>query len=463
MRLFLCLAMLAHALLLLPPPMPLVSAQNTQKRQKAKKADRVDAYAVVAEIDRIGVRASLWEGFDPRRVPLEIFNGQTTFLVRHPNPPPEFISLSSRQGVYAFRGRHESVTANAPAKLGGVWTATAMLTPDKRRALREQAALVVHEAFHVFQNERHPDWSANELELFVYPFEDTDALRLRRLETLALVRAETMRGKESAACWAASALKLRRARFARMPAGAGAYERGTELKEGLASYVEALAAGRAKRSGLHTDDYAAGEVRQRAYATGRAVALLLDRFAPDWKRRLEAGDKRSLDETLEASLPASNVVRCEITPSEVQCAASRSLLDVRALVARRETLKRDLLAQAGWKIEFVAGDNSPLFPQGFDPLNVERVGARQVIHTRYLKLGNGAGVIEIINRASLTEGAGEHPLFNGVRRMTISGLPAEPIVSESDGKTTISAADLKAEVRVAEITRSERVLHVRLK
>ena len=92
---------------------------------------------------------------------LEIFDGQTTFVIRHPNPPPEFLSLSCHQGVYAVAGRHESVTANAPAKLGGIWTATAMLTPDRRRTLRERAALVVHEAFHVFQRERHPDWSAD--------------------------------------------------------------------------------------------------------------------------------------------------------------------------------------------------------------------------------------------------------------------------------------------------------------
>jgi hypothetical protein len=448
MRLLLCLVLLAHAL-------PHFAA--------VQKTGRVDVYAVVAEIDRIGARTTLWTNFDPRRVPLEIFDGQTTFLFRHPNPPPEFISLSSHQGVYAVAGRHESVTANAPAKLGGVLTATAMLTPGQRRTLREQAALVVHEAFHVFQSERHADWTANELELFVYPFEDADALRLRRLETLALVRAETVATTSAASCWAAAALKLRRERYARMPAGSAAYERGTELNEGLASYVEALAAGRAKRSGLPTNDYAAGEVRQRAYATGRALALLLDRFAADWKQKLEAGDKRPLDETLEAALPPSKNVRCEIAASDARSAATRARLDVDALLAKRVALKRDFLAQPGWKIELIAADGAPFFPQGFDPLNVVRVSTREVIHTRYLKLGNAAGVFEIINRRSLTEGAGEHPLFNGVRRLTITGLTAEPIVAESGGKTTITASDLKAELRDVEITRSGQTMLVRLK
>ena len=455
MRILLCLVLLAHAL-------PATAAQR-RARTTAHGPTAADVYAVVAEVDRIAARATLWPGFDPRRVPLAIFNGDATFLFRHPNPPPEFVSLSSRQGVYAFAGRHESVTANAPAQLGGVWTATAMLMPGVGRAPREQAALVIHETFHVFQRERHPDWSANELELFVYPFEDADALRLRRLETLALTRAEAARAKGVAACWASSALRFRAERFARMPAGSAAYERGTELNEGLASYVEALAAGRAKRSGLSPEDFAAGEVRQRAYATGRALALLLNRFGPGWKESLESGDKRPLDEALGAALPAHGGARCEIAPSALQGAAERARRDVGELAAKRETLRRDFLAQSGWRLELVTGDGAPLFPQGFDPLNVMRVGAREVLHTRYLKLGGGAGTIELINRHSLTEGAGEHPLFNGVRRLTVTGLASEPAVAESGGKTIITADNLKAEFKNAEVTRSGQTLLVRLK
>jgi hypothetical protein len=470
--LLLCLVLLAHAL-------PAVTARPRARagahaldasRAHAPDAagvyapDAADVYAVVEEVDRISARGALWPGFDPRRVPLAIFDGRTTLLLRHPNPPPEFISFSSRQGVYGFAGRHESVTANAPAKLNGVWTATAMLTFDGRRTPREQAALVIHEAFHVFQRERHADWTANELELFVYPFEDADALRLRRLETLALSRAEAARAKDDAGCWAGAALKFRAERFARIPSGSAAYERGTELNEGLASYVESLAAGRTRKTGLAPDDFAAGEVRQRAYATGRMLALLLDRFVPDWKLKLEGGDKRPLDELLAASLqPAHGAARCEIAQSDLQSAEVRAQKDVAGLNARREALRRDFIARPGWKLELVAAEGSPLFPQGFDPLNVERVGAREVLHTRYLKLGGGAGTIELVGRASLTEGAGAHPLFNGVRRLTVTGLTIEPTVTESGGKTTITAENLKAEFTAAEVTRSGQTLLVRLK
>jgi hypothetical protein len=471
MRILLCLVLLAHALPAVaagPRARAIVYAPDAADVHALNATgvyapDAADVYAVVEEVDRISARAALWPGFDPRRVPLAIFDGRTTLLIRHPNPPAEFVSLSSRRGVYGFAGRHESVTANAPAKLNGVWTATAMLTFDKRRTPREQAALVIHEAFHVFQRERHADWAGNEAELFVYPFEDADALRLRRLETLALSRAEAVRAKDDAGCWATAALKFRAERFARIPAGSAAYERGTELNEGLASYVEALAAGREHRAGLPAEDFAAGEVRQRAYATGRALALLLDRFGPGWKQKLEGGDKRTLDELLAASLPAHGAARCEIEPSVSQGARERARQDVAALIAKRESLRRDFLARPGWKLELVAAEGSPLFPQGFDPLNVERVGPREVLHTRWLKLGGAAGTIELINRASLTEGAGAHPLFNGVRRLTVTGLAAEPTISESGGKTTITSENLKAEFTGVEVTRSGQTLLVRLK
>ncbi|HJQ32124.1 MAG TPA: hypothetical protein VJ866_08095 [Pyrinomonadaceae bacterium] len=481
-RLLLCLLLLAHA--------PLASAARTRSGARASTnaapyvsnaaaayaPDAADVYAVVEEVERIAARSTLWPGFDPRRVPLAVFDGRTTFLFGHPNPPPEFISLSSRQGVWAFAGRHESVTANAPVKLNGVWTATAMLKFDGRRDVRSQAALVIHEAFHVFQRERHSDWTANEAELFTYPLEDADALRLRRLETLALSRAESSRVKNVAACWAGAALKFRDERFALIHAGPAAYERGTELNEGLASYVEALAAGRTARARLPAEDFPATEVRQRAYATGRTLALLLDRFDASWKQKLEGGDKRPLDELLSASLP-SNITaslsshaaasrrpaRCEVTPADLRAAAEGARRDVAGLSLKREVMRRDFLARPGWKLEIVAAENSPLFPQGFDPLNVERVGPGEVLHTRYLKLGGAAGTIELVGRASLTEGAGAHPLFNGVRRLTVTGLAAEPAVTQSAGTTTITADNLKADLKGAEITRSGQTLLVRLK
>ncbi|HLL70020.1 MAG TPA: hypothetical protein VK363_01230 [Pyrinomonadaceae bacterium] len=274
-----------------------------QPARRAADVKAVGVYAVLAEVDRIAARQTLWPNFDPRRVPVEIYYGRTTFLFNHPNPPAEFISLSSRQGVWAFAGRHESVTSNATVKLNGVRTATVMIEPASKLSLKERAALVIHETFHVHQREHHPKWSGNELELFNYPFEDAELLALRRLETESLRRAERAARKTDAACHARLALDTRRERFARLTKGAAEYERALELNEGLARYVEARAADR-RVSNLPANEYAAEELRLRSYATGHALALLLERFAPAWTTRLEtATDSLSLDELLAAALP----------------------------------------------------------------------------------------------------------------------------------------------------------------
>ncbi|HJR07793.1 MAG TPA: hypothetical protein VJ842_11070 [Pyrinomonadaceae bacterium] len=437
-----------------------VTAQSAHR--DAVKA--VDVYAVVAEVDRIATRASLWPNFDPRRIPVEIYDGQTTFLFRHPNPPAEFISLSSRQGVWAFAGRHETVTANAPVKLNGVLTATAMIDRASKLSLQKRAALVLHEQFHVHQREHHPKWSGNELELFTYPFEDAELLALRRLESESLRRAERATRKTDAACHARLALDTRRERFARLTTGARDYERALELNEGLARYVEARSAG-VRVSDLTANEYAAEELRTRTYATGHALALLLERFAPGWTTRLEAGDTRSLDERLAAALPTtapSLSASCALPESFKAAARARAKVETDALVAQRETLRREFAAQVGWKIVVLAAANAPLWPQDFDPLNVRRLGAADVLHTRHLKLGNDAGAIESFKHHLLTTGAGAHPLFNGVRQLTISGLAREPSVQETQGKLTLEAEGVKAEFRGARLERAGQIITINL-
>ncbi len=71
--------------------------------------------------------------------------------------------------------------------------------------------------------------------------------------------------------------------------------------------------------------------------------------------------------------------------------------------------------------------------------------------------------MEILDRPSLTESAGAHPLFNGVRRVTIAGLPTEPAAQESAGKLTIKADGVTAELEQDRVERRDRSLAVRLK
>ncbi|HEV2800238.1 MAG TPA: hypothetical protein VGW12_07065 [Pyrinomonadaceae bacterium] len=440
-----------------------VPAQRTRRDSRSA----ADVYAVVAEVDRIAARTTLWPGFDPRRIPVAIYDGQTTLLFRHPAPPAEFVSLSSRQGVWAFNGRHDAVAANAPVKLGGVWTATVLLNPASKLSLTERAALVTHELFHVHQREHHPKWAGNELELFTYPFDDAEQLARRRIETEYLRLAERATDNALAACLTRRALGARRERFARLTAGAVSYERALELNEGLARYVEGRATG-ARHSDLTAAEFPAEELRTRGYASGHALALLLERFAPGWSKRLEEGDTASLDELLSAALDATHppvpnkLAACVLPQPFTDAARSRAKLETDNISARRETLRREFAARTGWRIVVNADTNAPLWPQDFDPLNVRRIGANEVLHTRHLKLGNDAGAIDSFHPHMLTTGAGAHPLFNGVRQLTVAGLSAEPVVREAEGKLTLEGAGIKAEFRGAQLERTGQTFTVNL-
>jgi hypothetical protein len=83
-------------------------------------------------------------------------------------------------------------------------------------------------------------------------------------------------------------------------------------------------------------------------------------------------------------------------------------------------------------------------------MNVSRARPTEVLHTRFLKLGNDRGTIELLGQPALTEGrAGEHPLFAGVRRVTIAGIAAPLTVRDSAGTLLIEATGVHARLRGA--------------
>jgi len=150
-------------------------------------------------------RRDLWPGFRPEGVPLAIYDGTRTWLVRHPVPTPEFQRVEGIDGLLVMPGRHPEVRGNTSVRIGG--RATATINADFRaRPPARWAPVLVHEAFHVFQRARHPAWSANEVDLFTYPFENAQALAGRRLEFEALRRALGATAVPTVACWARVAL-----------------------------------------------------------------------------------------------------------------------------------------------------------------------------------------------------------------------------------------------------------------
>jgi len=408
--------------------------------------------AVIADYDREAAKP-LWPGFEPASIPLEIFDGSRTWLVRHPNPPAEFLPAGGRTDLRVFEGRHASMVANTAEKIGGVLTALASFE-GSTRPTRALAALLLHEAFHVFQAQRHPKWEGNEVELFVYPIEDLDALALRRIESRSLARALEAPGTAASSPWASRAVEARRSRFARLPEGSSGYERATELKEGLARYIQATAGGETG-SPFPEAEFPADKVRDRAYASGSAIALLLDRLDPRWKESLEARDE-PLDQILARAV--AMVPPAPLASEEEAEIRRRAAADVAAWSASRTALRDEFAATPGWKL--VIEGSSPLFGQGFDPLNLERISSSAILHTRFLKLGNAEGSVEILNHHCLTEAAGKHPFFGGVRRATVAGFAEEPRAETAGGGVRITVPGVTLAFRNATISKNGKTLTV---
>lgn len=424
-------------------------------RAQATGASTVSSMDIERAVQRNSARID-WPGFAPLSIPLAVFDGTRTTLFRHPSPPVEF-SRTGADSVYTMLGRHPAITANSSADVGGHATAT-ILTDRQRTAVpaEQLAAVALHESFHVYQRARHPRWSGNEGDLLTYPVDDARRLGLRRLETDALRRATEARQTADAACWARAFLAVRAARFDGLDSAFTRYERATELNEGLASYVQ-LRALATRTVPFPAVEFAPAALRLRTYTTGPAIALLLDQFAPAWKSTLEASDAQSLDDLLAGALPrTANARACAHSSAEQLSAIRTATRDSVALASDRAARRAAFDARTGYRIRVQAADGAPLWPQGFDPLNVERTDGG-LLHTRFLTLGNAAGTMQLIDERSadvdaLTVAAGAHPLFNGIRVVEVAGI-GEPTVRMAGDTLTITAAGLSLSMRNARVER----------
>jgi hypothetical protein len=427
------------------------------------------ALAVERELERLAGTRVFWPGYDPLSIPLAVFDGQQTYLFRHPSPPAGFAPLiGAVPSAQVFTGRFPAVTSNSSADIGG--TATAMVLADGPRAKRppaELAAVALHEAFHVYQRSHHRGWSGNEGDLLVYPAENSDLLALRRLESDALRRALANGGNSGAACWTRVALNYRRARFAAMDSAFAAYERLTELNEGLAAYIQLLAGG-ASMVEVPAAEFPAAAVRLRTYTIGPALALLLDRLGPGWQRALEANDKQSLDGLLDSAVNgamAPTPAPCAFTPVEVAGQKRAARLEAAAVVTGWSARQRAFDTLPGWRVVVQSAAGHPLWPQGFDPLNVDRVEGG-LVHTRFLRLGNDAGQMTAIDEAGAsieahTEGIGPHPLFNGIAWVEVAGL-AKPSIENVQGHLVLRGPGLTVDFTNATLRESGQQLLIQL-
>lgn len=424
--------------------------------QAPSAAARPDAFAYVRALDQAGAK-ELWPGFDPSSLPLAIFDGEQTFLLRHPGPPPEFSPAKGRPGVLVSPGRHPAVVANSTREIGGVRTATVIATGAQ--GVESTLLATVEEVFHVFWLARHPSFRPDEMARYAYPVDDAENLRPLLAEDEALARALEADGDPEAAGWAAGALRIRGDRLPRLAEETRTWETSLETMEGTANYVarRALDQGPAETARRLRGARPAEGIRWRFYETGTALCFVLDRLDPGWKARSEKQPDRPLVELLGDALARRDVKPNAFAAAEVEGFRTRAAGDVEALALRRRQLRRELLERTGPRVVVEVADGAaPFRLLRFDPVNLFVLDGGEVAHVNFLVLTGPGGTVEVANAAfsrgsfagtvGLTTPAGRHPLRDGIRRLTIVGIRDRPRLFRSEDAIKLEAPGLRIDL-----------------
>ena len=429
------------------------SSQAPQSSQAALPAVGSPVFAYVRALDEAAARG-VWPEFTTSAVPLAVFDGERTFLFRHPSPPPEFSPVPGHPGVFLASGRYAGVQGNSNRDIGGVRTATVIVTPAQSA---ERAMLaIVEEVFHVFWRTTHSVFRPDELTRYAYPLRDADNLRRLLAEDEALSRALEATEAVDAARWAEAALRIRRERTAGLAEDVRAFETAIEMLEGPANYVARVAVG--EPPGRTADRLRAPrpaeDIRWRFYDSGAALCLLLDRLSPGWRERIQRQPTLAIGPLAEEAVRAKGVEAATFPAAETTRLAARADAGVAELVGHQQRLRTELFNRPGWRMTVEVEEGvEPFQVRRFDPINLMVLDAGEIVHPNYLSLTVPGGSVEFTNTGfvrdtfggtvAITSPAGAHPLRQGVRRLTIVGLSGEPTVASRSGATTLEAPGVR--------------------
>jgi hypothetical protein len=341
---------------------------------------------------------------------------------------------------------------NSNADIGGVRTATLLLTIEPGREVEYEAHILFHEVFHLFSRALHPSWRPNEIWRYSYPMDDLDNYRQLLLEEEALARALESSSATATAAWAAAALAIRIDRQASLSEEHRTFETALELQEGTAVYMGRSTIAIADETDRLREDRGPEGIRWRCYETGAAISVILDRLEPSWKVRLDAEPETTFTELLSLAVASMETEPAAISDKEREAIAERANTAITELTAERAGLYEDFNRRGKRVVIRLADEDEALNFERFDPMAVEVLDRGEALQAHLLTTTHPRGELRFENPhfvrrsldgvIALTSPAGEHPFIGGYSRIAVSGFSNEPVV-ESDGKTvTVDAEGL---------------------
>ena len=446
-------------------------AQAPQGTEQPPSAAQ-NIFAVVRALD--AASRGVWPGFDPSTIPVALYDGENTVLLRHPSPPPEFLPMPGRSGVLIAKGRYPGVAGNSTREIGGVRTATVIARPAQ--PVEGAVLATVEEVFHVFWLARHPSFRPNELSRYAYPVKDVDNLRRLIAEDEALARALDAKPTGDAARWAAAALEMRRERLPSLTEDVRSFETALEMMEGTANYVARMAVGEppARTAERLRASRPAESIRWRFYDTGAALCLLLDRLSPGWQERSEQQPARNIVDIMDTALRTHHAEPATFSGTDTAGFATRAAADIADLSGRQQRTRFEILERRGPRVVVEVEEGAePFRVQRFDPINLMVLDAGEIAHANFLSLSVPQGTVELTNpgfvrntfggTVALSAPAGRHPLSDGIRRVTIAGIDRVPSVGRDAESVVVEASGVRLALRGAEVRVDGELIRITVK
>jgi len=456
-------------------------------------AEAAEVWTVIAAQEN-----RIWPGWNAGDTPLLFYlPGEQDVLINHPRPPAGFVPYN---GAVRFPGGRILVRdgstildwdgQNTSRDVAGIPTLViadrlsnlrlqmrALLEDPRRpeekgRALGfaelatdpyDQLALVVHEAFHVFQGRAAPLKSANEMLLLYYPVLSVGNNVGFAQEGAALASALRARDRATFHAGVVKWLALRLHRRSGLRSEAVAYEDGVEFGEGLAKYTEyrlfEVLQGRTPAPAMqwaqgfsgygdldrrrerliarmvehmrgevsvNNDPYGTAPLRMRLYFSGMAIGALLDRLSQDWKRRiLEPGTSLTglVQEAVQASPGATRRALEEARLGEDY----QALVGAKTQIAEAGRARIDTMVEeiehgegTGILVDYAALE-SPSAAMAFSPFGITVVDEDRTIFSQVpinVRLADGAEVVQRVPRPLLQDKRRKLLRFRLLRSLT---------------------------------------------
>jgi hypothetical protein len=311
-------------------------ADQSSERPGAGKLEAADKEALAGALRlKADLGEAVWPGFGNADIPVIVYDDEFEYLFRLPNPPPpwDIVVGDDYLGQTYFR-RPAKDPQSFAVDLGGRWAGSLSSLGRMNRKIPFKLGPdwyglgLLHELFHAFQAEANPAKFAAARESYSledrYPFKNEELTADWNAEGAALSRALNASDPVGMTKAVIEFFRIRDGRRDSIGLARDLvrFERRMEWLEGLAKYAEVradeLAVARADqdayarfRPGLHflvRADFArlAGSLgRQegdlRFYLSGMAIARLLDRLDPGWKRRAFTG-RTELEDLLRSAI-----------------------------------------------------------------------------------------------------------------------------------------------------------------